>query len=183
MAQHADNLFIVTGAPGAGKTTLLDAAARDGIRAGTAAARAVIQSQAAIDGPAAQWRNPGMFAELMLDRDIQSWQSLRGHAGPVLCDRGIPDLVAFARIQNLADDGHFQRASMLYRYNPMVFFAPPWPEIFVTDAERIEDLDHAQRIYQPMRDAYEKLGYRIIELPKVPVAERLAFVKDLIAHA
>lgn len=34
-----------------------------------------------------------------------------------------------------------------------------------------------------MRDVYEELGYRIVELPKVPVAERLAFVKDVIAHA
>ena len=34
-----------------------------------------------------------------------------------------------------------------------------------------------------MRDVYTELGYRVVELPKVPVAERLAFVKDVIAHA
>ncbi|MGB3337890.1 MAG: AAA family ATPase [Devosia sp.] len=183
MPQHADSLFIVTGAPGAGKTTLLDAAARNGIGVGKEAARAVIQSQTAIDGPAVQWRNPGMFAELMLDRDIQNWQALRNNAGPTLCDRGIPDLVAFGRMLKLPDAGHFHRAAMLYRYNPVAFFAPPWPEIFVTDAERTEDLEHAQRIYGPMRDVYQELGYRIVELPKAPVAERLAFVKDVITHA
>lgn len=183
MTDHAHNLFIVTGAPGAGKTTLLDAAARSGIAVGQEAARAVIQSQAAIDGPAVQWRNPGMFGELMLDRDIQSWHALRVKAGPVLCDRGIPDLVAFGRMLKLPDVGHFHRAAMLYRYNAIAFFAPPWPEIFVTDAERTEDLEHAQRIYEPMRDVYEELGYRIVELPKAPVAERLAFVRDVIAHA
>ena len=182
MTQHADNLFIVTGAPAGGKTTLLDAAARDGYRIGREAARAVIQSQAAIDGPAVQWRNAAMFAELMLDRDIQSWQALRDDAGPVLCDRGIPDLVAFGRMLALPDAEHFHRAAMLYRYNAIVFFAPPWREIYAADAERIEGWDHAQRIYQPMRDVYEELGYRVVELPKVPVAERLAFVKDVIAH-
>src|SRR5687768_6464135 len=98
MTHHADNLFIVTGAPGAGKTTLLNAAARSGISIGKEAARAVIQSQAVIDGPAVQWRNAGMFGELMLDRDIQTWQTLRDNPGPVLCDRGIPDLVAFGRM-------------------------------------------------------------------------------------
>jgi len=183
MTQHANNLFIVTGAPGAGKTTLLDLAGKSGFGIGKEAARAVIQSQAAIDGPAVQWRNPSMFAELMLDRDIQSWQSLRGNAGPVLCDRGIPDLVAFGRMLNLPDHGHFHRAATLYRYNSLVFFAPPWPEIFVTDAERTEDLQHAQRIYEPMRDVYEELGYHVVELPKAPVAARLAFVRDAIAHA
>ena len=183
MTHHADNLFIVTGAPGAGKTTLLAAAAAEGIVVGQEAARAVIQSQTAIDGPAVQWRAPAMFAEVMLDRDIQSWQALRDHAGPVLCDRGIPDLVAYGRMLNLSDTGHFARAAMLYRYNATVFFAPPWREIYADDAERIEGWEHAQRIYQPMRDVYEKLGYRILELPKVPVAERLAFVKDVIVHA
>jgi predicted ATPase len=162
---------------------LLDAAARNGIGVGKEAARAVIQSQAAIDGPAVQWRDPSMFAELMLDRDIQSWQALRDIAGPVLCDRGIPDLVAFGRMLKVPNDGHFHRAAMLYRYNPVVFFAPPWPEIFVTDAERTEDLQHAQRIYWPMRDVYKELGYRIVELPKAPVVERLAFVTDIIANA
>ncbi|QDZ10579.1 AAA family ATPase [Devosia ginsengisoli] len=183
MTQHADNLFIVTGAPAGGKTTLLEAAAGAGLGIGQEAARAVIQSQAAIDGPAVQWRNPTMFAELMLDRDIQSWQSLRSASGPVLCDRGIPDLVAYGRMLGIADSQHYHRAATLYRYNPVVFFAPPWREIFATDAERIEGWEHAQRIYQPMRDVYEELGYRIVELPKVPVAERLAFVKDVIAHA
>ena len=183
MIHHADNLFIVTGAPGAGKTTLLDAATREGFRVGREAARAVIQSQAAIDGPAVQWRNPDMFAELMLDRDIQSWQSLRNHAGLVLCDRGIPDLVAFGRMLSLPDAGHFHRAAMLYRYNPIVFFAPPWRDIYTDDAERTEGWEHAQRIYGPMRDVYIELGYRVAELPKAPVEERLAFVKDIVAHA
>lgn len=183
MTHHADNLFIVTGAPAGGKTTLLDAAARTGMSIGQEAARAVIRSQAAIDGPAVQWRNPAMFAELMLDRDVESWQALRQMPGPVLCDRGIPDLVAYGRLLGIADSAHYHRAAMLYRYNPVVFFAPPWREIFATDAERIEGWEHAQRIYQPMRDAYEELGYRIVELPKAPVAERLAFVRDIIAHA
>lgn len=183
MIHHADNLFIVTGAPGAGKTTLLAAAAAAGITVGQEAARAVIQSQAAIDGPAVQWRAAAMFAELMLDRDIQSWQALHGHPGPVLCDRGIPDLVAYGRMLKLSETDHFARAAMLYRYNATVFFAPPWREIYADDAERVEGWDHAQRICQPMRDVYEELGYRIVELPKVPVAERLVFVKDTIADA
>lgn len=183
MAYHADNLFIVSGAPGAGKTTLLDAAREAGVAVGKEAARAVIQSQAAIDGPAVQWRNAAMFAELMLDRDIQSWAALRDGGTPSLCDRGIPDLVAYGRMLNLPDTGHFARAAELYRYNPVVFFAPPWREIHVADAERVEGWEHAQRIYEPMRAVYLELGYRVVELPKAPVVERLAFLLDNIAHA
>jgi predicted ATPase len=183
MAVPSDNLFVVTGAPGGGKTTLLDAAAAHGLVVGREAARGVIQTQTAIDGPALQWRDSARFADLMLDRDIQTHAALLSGTGPALCDRGIPDLVAYGRIMGLAEVDHFERAARLYRYNPIVFFAPPWREIFATDAERIEGWEHAQRIYEPMRDAYVDIGYRIVELPKASVAERLAFVLDTIAHA
>jgi predicted ATPase len=183
MTIHSDNLFILTGAPGAGKTTLLDALAAEGMRIGREAARGVIQVQKAIDGPALQWRDPARFAELMLDRDIQTYENLRPDPAPALCDRGIPDLVAYGRILGLSDTAHFARAAALYRYNVTVFFAPPWREIYADDAERIEGWEHAQRIYGPMRDAYAELGYRIVELPKAPVADRLSFVLDEIAHA
>lgn len=178
-----DTLFVVTGAPGAGKTTLLDAAAARGIRVGQEAARAVIQVQTAIDGPALQWRNPARFAELMLDRDIRTHEALSIGGEPALCDRAIPDLVAYGRIMKLAETGHFDRASRLYRYNRMAFFAPPWREIYADDAERIEGWEHAQRIYGPLRDAYLEMGYEVVELPLAPVEERLKFLLDTIAHA
>lgn len=182
MTHHFDNLFIVTGGPGAGKTTLLDAAAADGMRVGWEAARAIIQAQAVIDGPAHHFGDRALFAELMLDRDVQTHMAL-GNGAPALCDRGIPELVCYCRDWGVVDDGHFRRAAEVYRYNPIVFFAPPWREIFVTDSERVEGWEHAQRVYASLRDGYVELGYRIVELPRAPVAERLAFVKDVIAHA
>ena len=183
MSVAFDKLFIVTGAPGAGKTTLLNAAAAQGIRIGREAARAAIQVQTAIDGPALQWRDPARFAELMLDRDIQTHEVLCAGDGVALCDRGIPDLVAYGRIMGLTETDHFLRAARLYRYNPTVFFAPPWREIYTDDTERIEGWEHAQRIYEPMRDAYTEMGYRVVELPMTSVEDRLTFVLDTIAHA
>lgn len=182
MTHHADNLFIVTGGPGAGKTTLLDAAAEAGIRVGQEAARAIIKAQAVIDGPAHHFGNRALFAELMLDRDIQTFLALGGDA-LALCDRGIPELVCYCRDWEVTDNAHFQRAAEVYRYNRIVFMAPPWREIFVTDSERVEGWEHAQRVHASLRDGYAELGYRIVELPKADVAERLAFVKDVIAHA
>lgn len=182
MTHAGESLFVLTGAPGAGKTTLLNAASARGIRIGREAARAVIQVQTAIDGSALQWRDPARFAELMLDRDIRTHEELCAGEGPALCDRGIPDLVAYGRILGLAETEHFARAARLYRYNRTVFFAPPWREIYADDAERTEGWDHAQRIYGPMRDAYAEMGYRVVELPKVSVEDRLTFLLDEIAH-
>lgn len=183
MTHHADNLFIVTGGPGAGKTTLLSAAAEAGIRVGQEAARGIIQSQAAIDGPAHHFGDRALYAELTLDRDMQTYLRLLDGAGPALCDRGIPELVIYRRDAGLPEAPHFLRAAQLYRYNPIVFMAPPWAAIYVTDAERKQDWAHAQRVYASLRDGYAELGYRIVELPKATVAERLAFVMDVVAHA
>lgn len=155
---------------------------RAGVTVGQESARSIIQAQVAIDGPALHWRDRALFAELMLDRDVQTYQALRTAGAPALCDRGIPDLFAYGRMFPLPRDGHFRRASLLYRYNPVVFFAPPWRDIFVTDAERVEGWEHAVGVYAPMRDAYAELGYRIVELPFAPVAERLAFVQEVMAN-
>ena len=183
MTYAGEHVFVLSGAPGAGKTTLLDAAARSGIRVGREAARAVIRVQSAIDGPALQWRDAARFADLMLDRDIQTHKSLSASKEPALCDRGIPDLVAYGRIMQLPEAAHFVRAARLYRYNRRAFFAPPWREIYADDEERTEGWEHAQRIYGPLRDAYEEMGYEIVELPLAPVDERLRFVLGIMAHA
>lgn len=174
---------MLTGAPGAGKTTLIEAARAKGWAVGREAARAVIQVQTAIDGPALQWRDPARFAELMLDRDVQTHEQLLATGNVALCDRGIPDLVAYGRIMGLSETDHFRRAAELYRYNRLAFFAPPWRDIYADDAERIEGWEHAQRIYGPLREAYSEMGYEIVELPKAPVEERLRYVVDMIANA
>lgn len=182
MIDAGDRLFVLSGAPGAGKTTLLRALSEMGLAVGREAARAVIQVQTAIDGPALQWRDPARFAELMLDRDIQTHEVLSALGETALCDRGIPDLVAYGRIMNLPETDHFVRAARLFRYNRTVLFAPPWRDIHVDDAERTEGWEHAQRIYGPMREAYEEMGYDILELPMVPVALRVQFVLEAIGH-
>jgi predicted ATPase len=57
-----------------------------------------------------------------------------------------------------------------------VFFAPPWPEIYATDAERRHELEAAIVEYHRLLTAYPSLGYEVIVLPKVAVSERADFV-------
>ncbi len=62
------------------------------------------------------------------------------------------------------------------RYNRTVFVAPPWPEIFTLDPERRHGLEAALAEYGPLRAAYERLGYRLVDLPKAGVEARADFV-------
>jgi len=62
------------------------------------------------------------------------------------------------------------------RLNGTMFVAPPWPEIFVTDAERRHGFEAALAEYGPLRATYERQGYRLVDLPKVGVEARADFL-------
>jgi predicted ATPase len=66
-------------------------------------------------------------------------------------------------------------------YSDPVFLAPPWPDLFVSDAERQHDFAAAADEYDRLHDALDRLGYETILLPKTTVAERCAFVLERIA--
>ncbi len=179
MPVHADHLFVITGGPGSGKTTLIDSLERAGFARSQEAGRAIIQDQQAIDGPALPWRNPALFAELMLAWEIRSFHMAQRLPGPVFCDRGVPDVVGYLRLMDLPVPAHMHKAAERFRYHQRVFIAPPWPEIFQPDAERRQTLQDAVRTYEAMVTSYEELDYTLIELPRCGVVERVAFVRSV----
>lgn len=178
MVRTIENLHVVTGGPGAGKTTLLDRLAQGGVVFAPEAGRGVIQAQTAIDGPALPWRDKALFAELMLGWELRSYREAlaRPNGGPVLFDRGAPDIVGYLRLEGLPIPDHVMRAAESCRYNRRVFIAPPWPEIYRQDAERRQDPETAERTYAAMAATYRELDYELTELPRAAVEARAAFV-------
>ena len=174
-----DRFFVITGGPGSGKTSLI--AALDGIHRMPEAGRAIIQEQLAAGGDALPWKSPLAFAEKMLERDIAAWEAARQLEGPVIFDRGIPDVVGYLQWSGLPVPSHLVQAAAARRYNRRVFLAPPWPEIFTQDAERKQSWTEAEATCQVMREVYAGLGYELVELPLVPVAERATFVRAAIS--
>jgi predicted ATPase len=175
VAIDAARLFVITGGPGSGKSTLLDALEREGFARTVEAGRAIIRDQQAIDGPAI--RDPALFAELMLGWELRSYRMAQDLQGPVLFDRGVPDVVGYLRLMQLPVPAHVERAAALFRYNRRVFVAPPWAEIFAPDAERKQSFEEAVRTYEAMIAAYTAFGYDLVELPRCSIAERAAFLR------
>lgn len=175
--------IVLTGGPGSGKTTLLEALATAGHATSPEAGRAIIRRQQAIDGEALPWKDRALFAELMLDRELEAHARAEGAAGPVFFDRGVPDVVGYLTLCGLPVPAHMERAAQDIRYDRRVFIAPVWPEIFGQDAERKQDLDEARRTFEAMAETYPRFGYELIELPRTPVAERLDFVLTTLTAA
>lgn len=172
---HGD-LFVITGGPGSGKSTLIDALASLGFTTMPEAGRAIIRDQSAIDGIALPWNDPRAFAELMLSWELRSHRAARGAGGPAIFDRGVPDIVGYLRFCGLPVPPHLDKAARIFRYNRMVFVAPPWPEIFGQDGERKQTWQEAEATYKAMVEAYPAYGYELVPLPLASVDERAAFV-------
>ena len=178
MQRTNQNFFILTGGPGSGKTTLLDALEERGYTASVEAGRAIIQHCLTIDAAALPWKDPALFAELMLSWELRSYDLATQHWNTVFFDRGFPDLIGYLRLSGIAVPSHFQRAAQLYRYNDRVFILPPWPEIYAQDTERKQNLNEAERTYHAMVRAYGDAGYDLIDIPCVPVSARTDFILE-----
>lgn len=178
----ADHLHVITGGPGSGKTTLIDALAAEGVHHMPEAGRAIIQDQVDIGGNALPWGDREAFATLMLACEMRSYREAVDAPGPIIFDRGIPDVIGYLRLCGLAVPATLLRAAERRRYASRVFIAPPWPAIFEQDAERKQTLAEAEATYHAMVDAYSSLGYELVRLPLAPALQRATFVRDQITR-
>lgn len=74
----------------------------------------------------------------MLSRTLDAYRQSNTVLGPILFDRGIPDILGYAAFFGI-ELPHCENAAHLYRYNPRVFMAPAWEQIYRTQLDQ-EDL-------------------------------------------
>jgi len=174
--QNSERFFVLTGGPGSGKSALADALEQAGYARTVEAGRGVIQDQMAIGGNALPWADTMAFAELMICWEMRSYRMAEHCTRPVFFDRGIPDVAGYLRLLGRPVPKHIEKAAKIFRYNRRVFVAPPWEAIYLHDRERKQDLAEAVRTYEAMLATYAECGYETVELPRVPVPERVRFV-------
>lgn len=170
-------LHVVTGGPGAGKTALVDALAAAGVATSPEVGRQVVREELAAGGDALPWGDERAFAERMIGREVAAHAAALARGETVVLDRGVPDVAGFLLASGLAVPPHVDDAMRTRRYNPRVFLAPFWPAIYAHDPERLQPAALARRQGEVLAALYRDLGYRLVELPLAPVAERVRFVQ------
>jgi len=127
-------------------------------------------------GGALPWVDGIAFARRITTLAEQDYETARALPGPVFFDRGLID--AAVALEHLTGETLLADLDARYPYASPVFLAPPWPELFASDAERWHDFDSALAEYDRLAAGYPALGYEVILLPKVSVSERLAFILE-----
>lgn len=166
----APQRIVIAGGPGSGKSTLLRALAAAGEICYEEVSRVLIREQLAQQGQDLPWGNLGAFAQ---ECGVRMQAQLTDSAGRGRCffDRGLPDLIGYLSHGRRIVPDSWRAAARAYA--PTVFFAPPWAEIYVNDAERPQTFSEAQALSTHIRRAYLDCGFRLIELAKSPVQVRL----------
>ncbi len=168
---------VLTGAPGAGKSTLLDAAAAAGIATSPEVARELLQAPGGMELRAS---DPLAFAEAMLEAHADEFEKHVGEPGPVLFDRGFPDVVGFLAVSGLAVPKAVDRACRRLRYAGPILRAPAWRDIYRQDAERIQTWDEAVASDEAVTAAWRRYGYDPLDLPLDTIDARLRFLQKLL---
>lgn len=173
----SESLIVITGGPGAGKSTLLDHLRRHhGLNVVEEGGRAIIREQLARGGDALPWANRDAFCREMFEHALTTRARALDAGGQWLFDRGLPDVLGYARLCGLAPPERLERAAREQRYGSTVFLAPAWEAIYRNDAERRQDFAEAQRTAAVMAEVYEDLGYRVLELPLGSLEDRATFI-------
>ncbi|WP_347218280.1 AAA family ATPase [Chryseobacterium sp.] len=174
--------YVFTGGPGAGKTTLLEGLFNLGFSTVPEEGRRIIKEQQRCNGDGLPWINKKLFAELMFDASVETYQKMNSisSVNPVFFDRGILDTIGYLRLENIPVPAEMEIVARKMEYNRNVFILPPWKEIYENDPERKQTLEVAERTFECMYEIYSEYGYHVIEVPKVAVEQRITFVLDYI---
>lgn len=173
------NLFVITGGPGVGKTTLIKELQTAGYLVVEENARKIIQQQMLKDGEALPWKNKLLYAKLMLEAAVNSYQTVikKQVSNPVFFDRGILDAICYMSMENIPIPWAIRDMTLAYPYATKVFILPPWEEIYQTDNERKQTWEEAVFTFEKMKETYLGYGYEVMEVPKAAVGLRRTFIE------
>jgi predicted ATPase len=167
---------VLTGASGGGKSTVLETLATHGFMVVEEPGRRIVGEQLATGGDATPWQDRRAFLHLLFQRSLAAFEAALAMPGPVFFDRGIIEALAYSRQLGLPVPDAWLALARRRRYAEPVFVIPPWREVFRNDAERRKTWTEVLDDHRVTVAAYAALGYRMVEVPRAPVAELAAFV-------
>jgi predicted ATPase len=169
-----NRFVLITGCSGGGKSALLAELQGRGHHVVEEPGRRIVRRELETGGHAVPWIDGLAFTERVIATALADRQTAKTFSGWVFFDRGLID--AASALELLSGKAVLKEINALHPYHRRVFLAPPWPEIFVSDAERRHGFAAALAEYERLERQLRELGYEVLILPKLSVAARADFV-------
>lgn len=176
----ASRLVVVSGCSGGGKSTLVAALARRGVAIVPEPGRRIVAEERAAGGTALPWMDAVGFARRLVAVARADLAAAQSRPGLVVFDRGLVD--AAAALAQLAGVPVEETLGAARPYEPRVFLAPPWPEIYAGDAGRRHGFADAVAEFERLQALYPRLGYVPELLPKIAIEARADVVLARLAE-
>lgn len=172
--KNSTQRVIITGGPGTGKSSIINELEAKGYPCHTEVSRAVIKEEMEKGSGLLPWRDLSGFSDKVFKGQTSQYHD--AEEGKVnFYDRGMIDVIAYLRKDGHPSDGLGDLVDH-YPYNNTVFLTPPWHEIYSQDEERKENVEEMEAIHHSLMETYQSFGYKVVEVPKVSLSERVNFV-------
>ena len=171
-----DHYVVISGCSGGGKSSLLRELADRNYRVFAEPCRQIIKEQNFIGGDAIPSKNFYQCAQLCISRTMHNMISAAATTSPVFFDRSIIDAISGLERLRVDIPPHLAQAAKVFRYSKKVFIAPPWPEMFGNDAERIHTYEDSLADYATLLTTYQRFGHELVFIPKASIAQRVDFI-------
>jgi predicted ATPase len=173
--------IVFAGGPGVGKTTLLLALQARGYTIVGDSARTIIQDRR--KRGLSPRPNAHEFAQEVLRMDIENYACHAASSGFVFFDRSVLDALGMLNQVTPLSESELSAWLSQYQYNSKVFVFPPWEAIYANDTERDHTFEHVEAVHRSVQEWYRRCQYEILEVPKVSVCERCAYVLQALENS
>jgi len=171
--------FIITGGPSTGKSSVIARLKNRGFECHEEIARQVIKENQEKGSSVLPWLDMLAFSDEVFNRMITLNETLPTNEICFL-DRSMVDLIGYMNFADKVAPSRYAKGAKASSYANTVFYMPFWNGIYSNDDQRLESTEEAQKIDQGLRKAYLDLGYQLIEVPMLPVKERVDFIINYI---
>lgn len=179
--------IVLTGGPYAGKSTLAEELRASGFAVAPEAALLVIEALGRELGAerARAWRehHPDRFqlriAELQIELEARAQRS---GAEWIVCDRGLPDGIAYCRLRGIEPPPDLVELAAGARYDAVLLLETlasfdPRPA-----SGRIDARGDALRLHGLLHAVYVEHRHEPVEIPERSLVERVSLVQDALEH-
>jgi len=169
-------VHVIAGGPCSGKTSLLASLANKGYKTVPETAEILINEgiKAGITVEE-QRKDPVAWQMNLLKKDFLLFDKLAKSDEIVFTDTSFIETVVFGARAGIELSPGVEEWVNNVRYK-VVFFLKQI-EDYKTSEVRMESQNTAAQICQQVKDAYEKYGYTLVEVPSLPVEERVRFIE------